>query len=78
MVTSTTVIGRTTRLTALDNTHIPMEPSTRASGSMTNNMEKERKRGLTELIIRANINLAKKMATENFSGLINPHMQDSS
>ena len=56
------------------NTPILMELNTKASGSMISSMEKENKLGQMVHIIRVSTSLVKKMATESFSGRINPLM----
>lgn len=44
--------GSVTRLKAMGSTRTWMEPSTLATGKKTNNMDKERKPGLTELCMK--------------------------
>jgi hypothetical protein len=74
MAMYTTVIGKTIRLMALVNTPIQMGLNTKDNGLMINSMEKVKKPGQMVHIIRVSTSLVKKMATESFSGRINPLM----
>lgn len=71
MVIFTMAIGRTIRLMASGNILIQMEHNMRAIGWTISNMDKEKNTGLMVLNMKALINTERKMALDNFYGLIN-------
>lgn len=64
-------IGRTIKLTDMDNTLILMEHNMKATGWMISNMDKEKNTGQMVLNMKELINTVKKMATVNSYGLTN-------
>jgi len=69
--------GKTIKLTALENTLIRMEPSTKVTGSMISNMDREKKSGQMVLSMKEIISLEKRTDSENFYGLIDLHMRET-
>ena len=69
METITRAIGKTARLMVMVDTPILMAPSTKAAGSRISSQAKEGKFGQTELFLKANILMARRMDTANSSGL---------
>ena len=69
--------GKTIKLTALENILIRMEPSTKVTGSMISNMDREKKSGQMVLSMKEIISLEKRTDSENFYGLIDLHMRET-
>ena len=69
--------GKTIKLTALESILIRMEPSTKVTGSMISNMDREKKSGQMVLSMKEIISLEKRTDSENFYGLIDLHMRET-
>ena len=69
--------GKTIKLMALESILIRMEPSTKVTGSMTSNTDREKKSGQMVLSMKEIISLGKRTDSENFYGLIDLHMRET-
>lgn len=73
MVTFTLEIGRTTRHTALVFITTLMELNTKVTGLRINKMDMAKKPGLTMLAMKVIIRMARSMALEYSTGLMDQH-----